>query len=488
MTMFRKLGLVSVGSLVLACSAEAGSGNDVPMGESDDSIIRSTAETGKDQVVMVYGVGNFGSTEICSGTYTSSRVVITAAHCLQNMYQVFVYFGDAAPADFSELRHLAKGFATPAADSHWAQADSWESHPDYDANLNHPDLGAVYLDRKLPFKPLPIARFPLNKSYAGKKMTVMGWGSGATDGPVVGVDYAIQRTGIQKFIGTPTAADYHPDDPNQGLLDPAVRKDLFKLDGTAPNSNMCFGDSGGAMLVNKDGKTYLGGVFFWTGFFCEDYSMFTRMDPFLSFFDETEKKAEAREKIVPELECVNANDDGTYTAYFGYTNNNGVSVDIPYGHKNSLALDTTDERPTHFVPGTQDFMFGVDFKKNQTVTWSLDPSCSPRTTVMVNKNSKACGAADVDNIDCSNACAAQLDSGCNDIPSHTQCMNSCLDFKFIIDYYYPACVGAVDAFYSCTAEQPSGTENWFCYQDGLTPPDANECFDELDQLYACLGS
>jgi hypothetical protein len=214
-------------------------------------------------------------------------------------------------------------------------------------------------------------------------MTVMGWGSGDTTGPATGVDYAIERTGKEKFVGTPTAADYHPDDPNQGLLDPAVRKDLFKLDGTAPNSNMCFGDSGGAMLVTKGNKTYLGGVFFWTGFFCEDYSMFTRMDPFLSFFDETERKV-GREKIVPELECVNANDDGTYTAYFGYTNQNGISVDIPYGHRNSMPLDTTGERPSHFVPGTQDFMFGVDFKKNQSVTWSLDPHGSPRSTVVVN--------------------------------------------------------------------------------------------------------
>jgi hypothetical protein len=402
------------------------------------------------------------------------------------MYQVFVYFGDEAPADFSELRHLSRGFATPPADSHWAQADSWESHPDFDANLNHPDLGAVYLDRKLPFSPLPIARFRLNNSYLGDKMTVMGWGSGATDGPVTGVDYAVERTGKQKFMGTPTAADYHPDDPNQGLLDPNVRKDLFKLDGTAPNSNMCFGDSGGAMLVSKHGKTYLGGVFFWTGFFCEDYSMFTRMDPFLNFFDDAEKKV-GREKVVPELECVNANDDGTYTAYFGYDNQNGISVDVPYGHKNSLSLDTAGARPSHFVPGTQDFVFGVDFKKYQSVTWSLDPHGSPRSTLKVNKNSTACGPADAVNIECSDLCAAQLDSGCGDLPSHTQCMNSCLDTDFIFTYYYPTCMDTLHAWNACMASQPSGTENWFCYEDGVTPPEAYACDPQLADLYSCLG-
>lgn len=486
MTKFRKLGLVSVGSLMLACGAEAGSGNDAPMGETDDSIIRATAETGKDQVVMVYGVTRFGGTEICSGTYTSSRVVITAAHCLQNMHQVFVYFGDEAPANFAELTPIALGFAPPAPSSHWAQAESWESHPSYDANLNHPDIGAIYLDRKLPFNPLPIARFPLNDSYIGKKMTVMGWGSGDTTGPATGVDYAIERTGKQKFMGTPTAADYHPDDPNQGLLDPAVRKDLFKLDGTAPNSNMCFGDSGGAMLVTKGNKTYVGGVFFWTGFFCEDYSMFTRMNPFLSFFDETEKKI-GHEKLVPELECVNANDDGTYTAYFGYTNDNGISIDVPYGHNNSMPLDTTGARPSHFVPGVQDFMFGVDFKKFQTVTWSLDPHGSPRSTLVVNKNSKACGPADAVNIECSDRCAAEAKSGCDLLPSHAECMSNCIDTDIIFTYYYSQCMDQLHAWNACIAEQPPGGDNWFCYEDGVSGPDANNCTTQLADVYTCLG-
>src|SRR5262249_25943972 len=108
MTRVRKFGLVSLGSLMLACGAEAGSGSDVPMGESDDSIIRATQETGKDQVVMVFaqvfGAGGL-QTEICSGTYTSSRVVTTAAHCLQNIYlnSVMVYFGNDVETDFDEL-------------------------------------------------------------------------------------------------------------------------------------------------------------------------------------------------------------------------------------------------------------------------------------------------------------------------------------------------------------------------------------------------
>ena len=488
----RKLGLVSLGSLMLACGAEAGSGSDTPMGESDDSVIRATQETGKNQVVMVFAqqvVGGFLQTEICSGTYTASRVVITAAHCLQGIWgnQLFVYFGDDSATDFAEIVQSGAEYHAPAPGqpSHWAQADSYEVHPDFDANLNHPDLGAIYLDRKLPFDPLPIARFRLDNSYLGDKMTVMGWGAGATDGPVTGIDYGIERTGKQRFLGTPTAADYHADDPNAGLLDPKVRRDLFKLDGRAPNSNMCFGDSGGSVLVSKHGKTYLGGVFFWTGYYCEDYSMITRMDPFLAFTDKAEKKG-GKEKLVPELDCVAKNADGTYTGYFGYTNKNGVSLNVPAGHRNSLPLDVNGVRTTHFLPGTHDFAFGIDFKKNQTVTWTLDPEASPRATAVANKHSKACTAAEAPVIECSMMCGAIERSGCSAQPSFDECMSNCQGSIDIFGYYYPQCTDALSAWHECTADQPPGDANWACY-DANQAPDALHCDDKLSELYTCIG-
>lgn len=486
----RKLGLVSLGSLVLACGAEAGSGPDA---QSDDSIIRATAESGKDQVVMVMStqlIGGSLQTGICSGTYTASRVVTTAAHCLQNIWgdQLFVYFGDDFFSDFYEFTFSGAAYIPPAPGqpSHWAQADSYEVHPDYDANLNHPDLGVIYLDRKLPFNPLPIARFRLDNSYIGDKMTVMGWGAPVATGPATADEYGVELTGRQQFMGTPTAADYHADDPNAGLLDAHVRRDLFKLDGRAPNSNMCFGDSGGAMLVSKHGKTYLGGVFFWTGFFCEDYSMFTRMDPFLAFTDKAEKKG-GSEKLVPEFECVAPNAGGTYTAYFGYTNKNGVSIDVPLGRKNSLALDVNDLRPAHFRPGTVDFKFGVEFTKRQSVTWSLDPEGSPRATVVVNKHSKACAPEQALQIECSTSCNAQVDSGCVNLPSFDACVSGCTETHAIFSYYYPDCGGALSTWNQCIAAQSSDPANWFCYAGGGIMPDAQNCYDELSELYTCIG-
>ena len=121
----------------------------------------------------------------------------------------------------------------------------------------------------------------------------MGWGgSKALVADITMVEGAgIKRSAKVKILGTPTEADFHPDDPNPGILDPAIRANLLKTDGMAPSANTCAGDSGGPLLVKEKGKDYLAGVGFWTGLFCEDYAIFTRIDPFLAFFDDAVRRA-----------------------------------------------------------------------------------------------------------------------------------------------------------------------------------------------------
>ena len=107
-----------------------------------------------------------------------------------------------------------------------------------------------------------------------------------------------------KILGTPTEADFHPDDPNPGILDPAIRAEpaqdrrhgaVTRTPARATRAARC-SSSGRA-------KTYLAGVGFWTGLFCEDYAIFTRIDPFLATFDDAVTRA-GKAPIVPRLECV----------------------------------------------------------------------------------------------------------------------------------------------------------------------------------------
>jgi hypothetical protein len=72
------------------------------------------------------------------------------------------------------------------------------------------------------------------------------------------------------------------------------------------------------------------------------------------------------------LECVTNNGDGTYTAYFGYKNDNTVSVYIPAGSKNKFTPTPQDRGQTKvFLPGRKYKVFTVNFNGSNLV-WTLN--------------------------------------------------------------------------------------------------------------------
>jgi len=480
-------GLVA---LLSACSSGMGVDTDeASTGASQEEIIRATQTGGKDQVVLLYVINNSFQESWCTGSYFAPRVVLTAAHCLDDVWQVFAYYGDNYAVDRAQLGSSLTP-PPPGAPSFWAKADSFEKHPNWNPALVAPDMAVVYLDRKLPFDPVPLARFRLDNTWVNKQVTISGWGSSDSStqpfGP--GTGGRVQRTGKSKLLGSPTAADYHPEDPNPGMLNATVRNNTVKLDGRAPNSNGCFGDSGGPIIVNQGGQDYFAGVSSWTGLSCEGYSLYTRLDPFLPFLDQAYKKG-GQETLVPTLACVTPNPSGTYTAYFGYNNKNGVTVTVPYGTKNQLAQDTLGWRPTQFLPGTKPFVFGVDFTASQTVTYKLSPDNSPTTTLTVNKNSKACGAADADNVECGNFCRATVRSGCPGLlPLLNGCIAECLSTTQFIDEAVPGCSDEWSKYNICLGKVPPGQpQNWTCI-DGSYPSPTSACLPELDALNECFNN
>ncbi len=76
--------------------------------------------------------------------------------------------------------------------------------------------------------------------------------------------------------------------------------------------------------------------------------------------------------VRPVLECVRNNGDGTYTAYFGYKNENDVSVYIPVGNKNKFTPTPQDRGQTKvFLPGRKYKVFTVNFNGSNLV-WTLN--------------------------------------------------------------------------------------------------------------------
>jgi hypothetical protein len=470
-----------------ACSADV---QDSSLEKAQEPLVRATADGGKDQVVLLYAqtvVNGQVRSRSCSATLIAPRVLLTAAHCLKDAWgnQVFAYWGSDFAADFSMLTPLGQTLVPPppGQPSLWAQADSYEVHPNWDPALAAPDMAVVYLDRKPPFEPLPVARFRIDHDWVGKKATLVGWGaSGALTADISQtVGGKTQRTGSAKILGSPTAADYHPEDPNAGMLVPAIRRNTLKTDGHAPNTNTCAGDSGSPLLVKEGGKMYVAGISSWTGLWCEDYSLWTRIDPFLSFIDQAIKRG-GREDVVPHLECVAENNDGTLSAYFGYQNDNGVSVDVPLGFRNFLANDTRKSRPTHFLPGRHDWVFGVDFTRRDAAAYWLLPEHGPTTLLRATRHSPRCGEEVATQVACGGFCRAGLNSGCPDaLPSDTQCISDCLGLTDA----FPECSAEILAMNQCYAGTPPGEDHWMCNGDDFMPS-SMDCADQESAFLTCL--
>jgi hypothetical protein len=454
-------------------------------------IIRATSNGGRDQVVMLYGVLGNGTREFCSGSYYAPRVVVTAAHCLpSNTYQLFVYYGDNFQQDLSELTSDGFiGYIPPpiGSPSHWAQADSWQINPAYDSNLNSADMAVVFLDRKPPFDPLPLYR---NRVNSGVQVTITGWGSDSAPTPTTGAGYGVERTGKTTTLGSPTAADYHPDDPNPGMLNPAVRQTVIKTNGIKPNSNGCFGDSGGPIILNQFGQDYVAGVFYWTGLSCEDYNLSTRIDSFLPFLDLSYKRG-GQDVLKPTFTCVTPNPQGSLTAIFGYENDNGVGISIPYGTKNASARDTSSLRPTRFDPGLHSFAFGVDFTAGQTASWTLSPDNNPTVTVNATSTSPRCTAAQTVDSGCVLQCRAEQRSGCSRVQETDNCVAFCADIGHSINEYGSPFEDKRVAWQNCVAATAPGAANWSCtesyYSDLVGKgPQSQTCVDLENAYINCL--
>jgi hypothetical protein len=479
------LWLTALGAGCVAGS-DAGDPNTVGV----QPIVRGTAESGFPQVVLLRAVLQNGGWIGCSGTYIGPRLVVTAAHCVRPGLLapngIYVYYGTDYETDLAQLPNIPP----PGQPSVWAQSDSWERHPDYQASVNYPDLAVVYLDRELPFDPMPLFPGPVNKPWIGTQAEVVGWGgSKALTADISQVEgFGVKRSGFETIVGSPTAADYHADDPNPGILDPAIRANLIKLDGAAPNSNTCAGDSGGPMFITTNHTTYQAGVGFWTGLYCEDYAIFTRLDPFRGFLHDALQKA-GQLAVVPRLECVEHRSDGAVEAYFDYRNDNGVSLTIPYGkNTNELALDTADARPTTFLPGDHRWALGLPFSADQKVVYKLSSPHGKTTVLHVDAQSAPACVPGLE-LACVHSCQAQLAVDCDfeALPSLESCVAGCVANA---DFFPPTCSDEWAAYNECVGRlSPSDPNNWVCYP-GYPPafPSGYVCTDEVSTLIDCINS
>ncbi len=180
----------------------------------------------------------------CTATLISPRVVITAAHCLEDVRAADLSFFVGVNAD------------VPSSGTRVA-VESLHLHPDYDADEFLNDIGIAVLEEAVDADVLPILRAPMGDAWIDRELIFVGYGWSPEDG-----------LGIKRSVLIPLAYLYD---------------DAFEY--SAEGLNTCQGDSGGPALYEIDGQVTLVGVTSYGDPECEEYGVNMRVDPYTNFID-----------------------------------------------------------------------------------------------------------------------------------------------------------------------------------------------------------
>lgn len=208
---------------------------------------------------LVYYVdGGVETATICSGTLVTPRVVMTAAHCL-----------DDSPTTRAPLRQVLVSGRSPRpayVDPSWVPAESWRYLPGWQPqNLRYLDIGAVRLKAPLAgVTPAPFLSRHLEPHDIGRLMDVVGYGRTTMDDPI--------GQGVRRLALLPLRN---------------LTTDHIEL-GDLQSTGVCVGDSGGpSFITDRDGVRRVAGVHSWTwaGANCTN-GLDTRVDLYRAFLRE----------------------------------------------------------------------------------------------------------------------------------------------------------------------------------------------------------
>jgi secreted trypsin-like serine protease len=232
-------------------------GGDVASIDAFPSLAYIAAQTGKEEGFA------------CTGTVIAPRVVLTAAHCVEDLE-----VGGFTPAgDYK----VATGRATPRQDATGNVLEVSETHvfPGFDPGNTHGDAALLVLSSPTPAPPIPLAGAADSALYAGgAKVLLAGWG--LTKPNARAAPETLRTTSTVVLNGAACKRQTRSFNPPY-----ASALEMCTTDPPDHANGGCFGDSGGPAIAQRaDGSPVEIGITSTGGPNCDTRlpNVFTRVD------------------------------------------------------------------------------------------------------------------------------------------------------------------------------------------------------------------
>ncbi|MBI5547224.1 MAG: serine protease [Deltaproteobacteria bacterium] len=267
-----------------ALAAVAGCNGPAPqLGTSQQRIIQGTPDTtAAHQAVVALLIRRGAKRSLCSGTLITERVVLTAAHCLNEVPDPAAYrvgFGDDLRVDAAMT---------------WRDVEAVRFHPGYNSQDKVNDIGLLRMAEAAPAGVSPISYLPRSLAIVpadvGASADVVGFGEDEQQAP-----------GVKRHLTRPIASVCE----GSACLAGGGQCPANSIGFTQENGGACSGDSGGPALVLRSGTEYVAGVTSFGDLACLDFGCSTKVDAFQDFIEVFLNEAEKPQGAVcaAAIEC-----------------------------------------------------------------------------------------------------------------------------------------------------------------------------------------